>query len=1458
MSGTDVMIECVGWTLLHFLWEGLVIAIVLGILLRALRKTSANSRYMTGCVALALMIAAPVGTYMKLAKQPAPVSPTVFRTPIESVAVEATPRIISVQPAKVAVTEQKKPAVTLSWSERLTPLLPLLVAGWAMGVIVLALRLSAGWLRVKRLKRLGTESMEEMWHERLAKLTRRLRINRSVRLVKSALVEVPTVIGWLRPIILMPAGCLAGLSAAQVEYILAHELAHVRRHDYLVNLLQCLGETILFYHPAVWWVSKRIREEREHCCDDVAVSVCGDRLEYARTLAALEELRGSQNQLVMAAAGAPLLQRIRRLAGQSERNPSHPVWPVAAIIILTLVATLAIGLRNSRAVVDETQGTNLKKSHQATAIVKSDSQGQARAFAGQGRSTSPAPQINIQAKFFELDEKDFPKSIFNLPGASNAVSTSIKLTIPKHSSQVIANVTNSIVQSVTGNYQILANVTNLIVQSFTGILSEPDYQKALKAFKSAPSAELKSTPSVITEGGRSAQMFVGDAIPILTNNSPAAVALMPIGVMFDVTPTLLTNGTKLQLTTLATVTKRIDAPTTVTPPVEVAQLSMDATLEDRQTLVMGGFMPEVVTKTKDLFRSERASRSRKYLIVFVTPTFINADGTLYHSDKKDPAKASSTARLEALNKESGLTLTQDENGTLDVFYEPGKRDAAEDRLQETLKQLPLPNFTLRTNSVKTSSGRRQILATLAHTPANPADYDGLTLSDAVAKLNQATKSSDSAQGEITFLIQQPSQSQLPQGAIDPNTGLPLYAAAIVLDVPREETNASIAAILDCIATNNSLQYSIGDRDVVFDLKPPIMEKLFTRKFQVDAMKFQTAIEKTMGQTFDEARNGYWEEQRKAVGPGGIANMGGDPNRAVQKLILNFLSRSGVDLNTLKMKNVGKSFFFNDSKGIIMLHGSREDLDAMERILQKSDALLPQTQLEENTIKTDKTATQQAQLPVGVAKTNSVKAIKGRKEIIAALNRIHADSADYEGLTLWDAVKKMCQTTISKDPGYSGINFFIKREAPAQTPPQAGIDPSTGLPLSQTKDGDPGKTVLKPTREQIDVPLIAILDSIATNNSLQYTIEEYAVVFSFKDERAPMYTRIYHVNSDAILKAVESYANAIVLNPKEPLSTNFSLGDYKLQMALREFLSHSGLDFSPTNPANIGKSIFYKERKGILMVHSTSQDLDLIESVLGKLNPPRPYVQIKARFVEMDETAAAKINFAETMGGNRVKTNSIQTPVSVSTPVPLRKDTNYGSFPAVTNALAFQFTGVLTPEQYKEAITRLEKTDGVDILTTPDVTTESGRQAQIQAVDIQTVVTGLTTVYTNGTTSNMYSTQNLPFGPVLDVIPKVSADYFTIEMNLVANMTEFLGYDDPKKLKGQKRTDVQIPLPHFRLRQLTSSVAVWDGQTIVLGGVEATSTNKRGKGKQKTLIVFVTPTIRMADGNIQQAALKETK
>jgi len=199
-------------------------------------------------------------------------------------------------------------------------------------------RLNLGLIAAHRLKSRETEAPADALLQVFERLRRRLGIERAVRLMHSARVQVPTVIGWLRPVVLIPVSCLTGLSADQIEAIFCHELAHVRRHDYLVSVFQSVVEALLFYHPAVWWVSKQVRRERECCCDEMAVDAGGDVLAYARALSYLEERRACVPEFVLGANGGVLKMRIKRLLGSKEDVAGSPF---AAFVVLGVVVALA-------------------------------------------------------------------------------------------------------------------------------------------------------------------------------------------------------------------------------------------------------------------------------------------------------------------------------------------------------------------------------------------------------------------------------------------------------------------------------------------------------------------------------------------------------------------------------------------------------------------------------------------------------------------------------------------------------------------------------------------------------------------------------------------------------------------------------------------------------------------------------------------------------------------------------------------------------------------------------------------------------------------------------------------------------------------------------------------------------------------------------------------------------------
>jgi len=339
MSGIERLLgepaaQAIGWALLHFMWQGAVVGLLTAAVLACLRRGAADVRYVVSTIGLSLMLTLPTVTAVQVWR--ASTRHAVPKTDVSRVIASAS-AVSEHRSTAERPTPPPVPSSPLIDEIRVESWLPVLVLTWLCGVALLSLRLVSGWVWVQRMKSHGTSAIDDGWDHIAARLSRRLHIARRVRLLKSTHVDVPTVIGWMKPVILIPASALSGLNPHQLEAILAHELAHIRRHDYLVNLLQTVVETLLFYHPAVWWLSRRIRTERENCCDDLAVSLCGDPVTYAQALADLEGLRGPSRQFVMAATGGSLVQRVRRLLGAPSHAGRPPGWLAGGVSVVVLL-----------------------------------------------------------------------------------------------------------------------------------------------------------------------------------------------------------------------------------------------------------------------------------------------------------------------------------------------------------------------------------------------------------------------------------------------------------------------------------------------------------------------------------------------------------------------------------------------------------------------------------------------------------------------------------------------------------------------------------------------------------------------------------------------------------------------------------------------------------------------------------------------------------------------------------------------------------------------------------------------------------------------------------------------------------------------------------------------------------------------------------------------------------------
>ncbi|WP_133271870.1 M56 family metallopeptidase [Hymenobacter radiodurans] len=354
---SPAVVRALGWTIVHSLWQGAVVALALAGLLLLLRQHTARIRYRAAGVALVAMLGLSAVTfsryYLTDSSDTEAAVPTALATTTDAPAAIAAslggnlPLVYAFdkRPTATATVESAAP-VTTSWLPYFDQHLPLIVAAWLLGLLAMTLRFLGGLAYLDRLRHYRVRQLPAVWQHRLTELGERAGLRRSVTLLESALVKAPLVAGHLRPVILLPLGTISGLSQAHLEAILAHELAHIIRRDYLMNLVQSITEILFFYHPGVWFVNACLRTERENCCDDMATALCGSPLTLAHALTGLAELghdRFSAPRLAVAAVGpdGSLLSRVRRLV-QRRSAPTFSEGFMAAVVVLGGIVLLGV------------------------------------------------------------------------------------------------------------------------------------------------------------------------------------------------------------------------------------------------------------------------------------------------------------------------------------------------------------------------------------------------------------------------------------------------------------------------------------------------------------------------------------------------------------------------------------------------------------------------------------------------------------------------------------------------------------------------------------------------------------------------------------------------------------------------------------------------------------------------------------------------------------------------------------------------------------------------------------------------------------------------------------------------------------------------------------------------------------------------------------------------------------
>lgn len=309
LDAVEPIARALAWTVIHSLWQLALVAALLFALLRRLADAAPEARYRACLGGLGLSLLLPTATFVRFLARPA----------------------TEVDASFVGLSSLAAPFDV--W-------LPWVAGGWLVGVLLLLSRLFLGWRRLERLVRAARVDLALA--DVVNRLSRQLGVRRMVRVLVAPGVDVPATVGWLKPVLLLPIGLANGLTPRQVESILAHELAHVRRYDFLVNVVTTLVESLLFHHPAIWWISRRLRVEREFCCDDLAVVATGRARDVASALAALEVRRQGLGSLTMSANGGSLMIRIRRLIEpRPATQAGRPLVVASAGAALLAVAAFA-------------------------------------------------------------------------------------------------------------------------------------------------------------------------------------------------------------------------------------------------------------------------------------------------------------------------------------------------------------------------------------------------------------------------------------------------------------------------------------------------------------------------------------------------------------------------------------------------------------------------------------------------------------------------------------------------------------------------------------------------------------------------------------------------------------------------------------------------------------------------------------------------------------------------------------------------------------------------------------------------------------------------------------------------------------------------------------------------------------------------------------------------------------
>lgn len=356
---SDASVTALGWTLVHSIWQGSLIALSAALIWYVSRKQSASLRYNFGIGFLALQVLASVFTFVYYYKE----------------AAKATGLAVTANNAQnLQAVNWQNTAYKLSLGAKMQIWLQMhiseLVICWLIGTALLLIRFAAGWVYTERLRNQSQTISGKEWRTRFGLLAARLNVSVAVEFRENARVLTPMVIGAFKPVILLPVGLLAGFPVSQIEAIIAHELAHIRRNDYLINMIQSVIEVFYFFHPALWWLSEKVRTEREHCCDDIALAICEDKMTLAHALVKVAEWQSAPALAMAFASKKPLLlQRVRRVLGLTPK----PVKTFSPLPVMLIAISMVVGISMYAIGQNEKKEKTISRAKKESALKGTDS-----------------------------------------------------------------------------------------------------------------------------------------------------------------------------------------------------------------------------------------------------------------------------------------------------------------------------------------------------------------------------------------------------------------------------------------------------------------------------------------------------------------------------------------------------------------------------------------------------------------------------------------------------------------------------------------------------------------------------------------------------------------------------------------------------------------------------------------------------------------------------------------------------------------------------------------------------------------------------------------------------------------------------------------------------------------------------------------------------------------------------